>query len=115
MFPPLLERNLDGNTTPSLQGRSWLRPEVTTVANHRGDLCGTLYSCLAKKHWVQCHQPGTLEEAITLIEVYAAAKAGQYLLPQERKKKAACTGRGERVLRDQVQEDEPRPKLKMQS
>lgn len=46
-------------------------------------------------NWVLCHQPATLEEAITLMEAYTSAEAGLYLMPCSWKKGGTKSSRGQ--------------------
>lgn len=34
------------------------------------------------KNWVKCHQQDTLEEVVILMEAYALAEVGAYLIPK---------------------------------
>lgn len=59
----------------------WLRPEVLTKEQIVEVVVGEHYMAILlfkPKNWVLCHQPRTLEEAITLMEVYASADAADY-------------------------------------
>lgn len=47
-------------------------------------------------NWVLCHQPGILEEAITLMEAYASTEPGLYLILKAWEKKGVCPRGGER-------------------
>lgn len=70
----------------------WLHLEVLTKDQIREVVMvehNTIVLPFKRKTWVLCHQPGTLEEAISLMEVYASAETGLYLIPKAWKKKAS--------------------------
>lgn len=59
-------------------------------------------------NWVLYPQPATLEEVISLMETYASAEAGLYLIPKACKKKGNCpSAGGERRSKEKGWGDEP--------
>lgn len=63
----------------------WLCPTIQTVARVVEtvlmDHCISILP-FKPKNWIMCHQPAKLEEVVVLMEVYASAEMGIYLIPK---------------------------------
>lgn len=78
-------------------GLRWLCPEAQTKERIVESALVEHYVAILpfkQKNWVLCHQPATLEEGVTLMEVNASAEGGLYLILKRWKSKVEAKGPG---------------------
>lgn len=82
----------------------WLWPEVISNEQIVEAMMAEHYTTIPHfkpQYWVLFHQPGTLEEAIALMEAYVSTEASLYLIPEAWKKKGVHHRGGECSPEDQ--------------